>query len=372
MRKILVVLMITMVGLSCSKKEETTQIGVILPLTGELASFGKTVLNGVQLAVDDYNNEENNSPKVSLVIEDSKATPNVAVNAFNKLIDVDHVKIVIGDLTSGATLAMAPIAQKNKIILISPTASNPALSHSGEYFFRVWPSDNYSGFVAANYSYKELEKRKAAIIYINNDYGYGLKEVFDSTFTTMGGSVLISEAYSQDRTDFKNILVKIKNMGADLIYVPGHPYGIAYVAKQSIEIGLKVALMSDVAAEDKEFIPLAGNAAKGLYFVTPAFNINSTDSSVANFVSRYKEKYSEVPDVHAVKGYESMEIILSAVKQNHQSVDAIKVFLKGGKFHVVGEKLDFDKNGDVKSDMTIKQYQNNLEIRSIKVFSGIE
>ena len=368
MKKVFVLLLLALMALSCSKKDETIKIGVILPLTGELASFGKTVLNGIELAVDDYN-ANNKSLQVNLVIEDSKATPTVAVNAFNKLIDVDKVKIVIGDLTSGATLAMAPIAQKNKILLMSPTASNPALSQSGEYFFRVWPSDNYSGFVAASYSFKELGKRKAAIIYINNDYGLGLKEVFDSTFTAMGGAVLLSEAYTQDRIDFKNILTKIKKSGADLIYVPGHPYGIASVAKQSIEIGFKITLMSDVAAEDKEFIPLAGNAAEGLYFVTPAFDVNSKDSSIASFVSEYEKRYTEMPDIHAVKGYEAVSVPLEGIKRNFTAPDEIQKFLRGESFSLVNEVLVFDKNGDVHSSMAIKQYGSDLQIRLIHVYS---
>lgn len=368
MKKIIVVLLVALIALSCSKKDETVKIGVILPLTGELASFGKTVLNGIDLAVDDYN-ANNKSLQVNLVIEDSKATPTVAVNAFNKLIDVDKVKIVIGDLTSGATLAMAPIAQKNKILLMSPTASNPALSQSGEYFFRVWPSDNYSGFVAASYSFKELGKRKAAIIYINNDYGFGLKEVFDSTFVALGGTVLLSEAYTQDRIDFKNILTKIKKSGADLIYVPGHPYGIANVAKQSIEIGLKTTLMSDVAAEDKEFIPLAGNAAKGLYFVTPAFDVNSKDSSVTGFVSEYKRRYSELPDIHALKGYEAISVLLNGIHQNLVIPEKLKMFLRSETFHSASGELIFDKNGDIQTAMMIKQYDNNLEVIILSNYS---
>jgi branched-chain amino acid transport system substrate-binding protein len=350
----------------CSKKEDTIKIGVVLPLSGELASFGKTVLNGIELGVNGYN-LSNNSLKVMLVIEDSKASATVAVNAVNKLIDVNKVNIIIGDLTSSATLAMVPITQKNKTILLSPTASNPTLSNSSEYFFRVWPSDNYSGFAAASYSYGTLGKRNAAVIYINNDYGLGLKEVFNSTFTQLGGHVLLTEAYTSDRIDFKNILSKIKKQNVDLLYVPGHPYGIARVAKQSIEIGFKTTIISDVAAEDKEFIPLAGNAAEGLYFVTPAFDVNSKDSIIANFVYRYKKEYTEIPDIHAVKGYEAVTVILKGIQNNITTSEEIKKYLRDNKFDCITGILAFDKNGDIQATMAIKEYVKN-DIKVIETF----
>jgi branched-chain amino acid transport system substrate-binding protein len=349
---------------SCGKKEEEIKIGVIQPLTGELANFGRTVVNGIQLAVDDYKDSLNK--EIKLVIEDSKGDPSTSVSAFNKLMNVDKVSIVIGDLTSSATLAIAPLAMKNKVLLISPTASNPALSNSGEYFFRVWPSDNYSGYVAANYSYNFLGKRNAAIIYINNDYGIGLKDVFKKTFEDLGGKVSIVDAYNQNQSDFRSVLLKIRNNKADLVYIPGHPYGIANVLKQARELNIKVDFFSDVAAEEKEFLNLAGETARGLYFVTPSFDINSQDDNIRKFVLEFEKRFHEKPDIHSVKGYEAALVLLIGFSSKIYNPDELVTFLKSERFESLSGKINFDENGYIITTMSVKQYDLNLNIKIIK------
>jgi len=353
---------------SCGKKEEEViKIGVIQPLTGELANFGKTVVSGIQLAIDDYKDSRN--VEIKLVIEDSKGDPNSAVSAFNKLINVDKVKVVIGDLTSSATLAIAPIAMKNNIILMSPTASNPALSKAGKSFFRVWPSDNYSGYVAASYTYNKLGSRNVAIIYINNDYGLGLKDVFKKTFESLGGKVSLVDSYNQNQIDFRNILIRARQDKVDLIYIPGHPYGIANAMKQAKEVGIKIKFFSDVAAEDKDFINIAGNAAEGLFFVTPSFDLNSKDEIIQSFVEKYKKKFVEIPDIHAVKGYEATYILLSGFSKGFYTPNELIAFLRKGIFNTISGRLVFNENGDVITNMVVKQYGSNLNINIVFLFS---
>ncbi|MCG7934254.1 MAG: penicillin-binding protein activator [Candidatus Thiodiazotropha taylori] len=351
---------------------EQTRIGVVLPLTGDLANFGKTVLNGIQLALDDYV-QENPSLEIKLLPEDSQAKPAVAVSALQKLIDANGVQIIIGSLTSSATLAMAPIAQQRQILLISPTASNPKLSDAGPFFIRVWPSDSFDGAIAAEYCYNNLGLRKAGVVNLNNDYGLGLKQVFTSTFKRLGGEVSFSDSYLEDATDFRTLLTKANHQDLDVLYLPGHPQGIGTILKQARELGVSMTFISNVAAEDKEFLSVAGNAAQGLFFTAPAFSIETGGPAMKRFVQEYKRRFNDTPDVHAVKGFEAMTVLLEAIGNNYRSPNEIKDFLLVGRsFDVLSGNIQFDANGDVITAMAVKQYDDTGDVLLREIWSPTE
>jgi branched-chain amino acid transport system substrate-binding protein len=355
--------------ISNKKGQKATEfrIGVVLPLTGDLANFGKTVLNGAQLSLDDFL-LDNPKMAVRLIPEDSQAKPAVAVSAFQKLIDADGVNVVIGSLTSSATLAMAPIAQQRKVLLISPTSSNPKLSDAGPFFFRVWPSDSFDGRVAAEYCFSNLGFRKAGIIYLNNDYALGLKNVFANTFSQIGGGVTFTDSYLENTTDFRTLLTKASQEGLDVLYLPGHPRGIGTILKQARELDVNITFFSNVAAEDKEFITIAGDAADGLYFTAPAFNMETESSSTTKlFIQHYKERFSDTPDIHAVKGYEAMSVLLTAMKEGKYSSDEIKDFMhEKTSFEGISGNFSFDRNGDVVTPMSVKRYYPKGKIKILE------
>lgn len=343
------------------------ELGVIQPLTGELGNFGKTVLNGIRLAVDDFH-ERNSDFRINLHVEDSQAKSAVAVSAFNKLRDVNDVRMIIGSLTSSATLAISPIANQSKMLLMSPTASNPALSKSGPYFFRVWTSDSFDGKVAARYIFNELELRKAGVIYLNNDYGNGLKDVFCETFANMGGQVIIKESYMPDQTDFRTLLIKTKRTNVEVLYLPGHPKGIGTILKQMKELGISFSSFSCVAAEDKEFLTLAGNAANGLYFTAPAFDINSSRPEVKSFIQDYRNRFSEMPDTHAVHGYDSAAVIFSGIEKGHIDPDQLCDYLHDlNNYEGLSGDFHFDQNGDVITSVAVKRYNDQGKVDIVKI-----
>ncbi len=364
----ILILAIIAFPLGCGKKtEEVIKIGVILPLSGGLANFGETVQYGIEIAVSEYT-RDHPTPKVELAFEDSQGDPSTAVSAFRKLTTVDEVKIVIGDLTSSATLAMAPIAQDQQVLLVSPTASVPALSKAGPYFYRVWTSDDFDGKVAAQYCKNELNYEKAAIAYINNDYGVGLKDVFAEVFSGIGGEVLLSESFETDESDFRSLLTKIKSVEPQVVYVPGHPKEIGLFLRQAKELGVKAQFVSNVAAEDREFLDVAGDASSGLYFTAPAFDIGSDDPKIVTFIEAFKTKYEFDPDIHAVKGHDAAMVILEAVSKGARTNDEIRQYLDTtSSFAGVAGAFHFDAKGDVVAAASIKQYQPDGSIEILEV-----
>ncbi|HOG20435.1 MAG TPA: ABC transporter substrate-binding protein [Salinivirgaceae bacterium] len=149
---------------SSTKSDDSIMIGVILPLTGPVAEPGQNALRGIQTATDIFNADVNNSKKIKLIIEDSKSEPKTGVSSINKLIFTDNIKIVIGDIMSSVFLACAPIAEKNKIVTISPGASAPEVKNAGDYIFRNYLSDDFDGKVMANYLVSKERIKNVGII----------------------------------------------------------------------------------------------------------------------------------------------------------------------------------------------------------------
>ena len=352
---ILIVIAIVVFGCVNNKKEEVIKIGVILPLSGDVAVYGKSLQNGLDLALGKYMKENPLKMKVKLIYEDSKADPKIAVSSMQKLTTVDKCNIVLGGFSSSEVLSIAPIAEKNKVVLISPTASSPNVTNAGDYIFRITPSDNFDGEIMARFAYKELNLRNVALIFSNNDYGLGISKVFVSKFISLGGKISVQKSFESGVNDFKPQLTSIKEAKPDGIYIIAAGE-IGIILKQKSEINLINTKTFTVGlAENPKTIEIAGNAANYVYYSYPAFQVNSDNATIKNFVADYKSKFSKEPDVLVAYGYDLMNITLSVLENNFESSDKIKNALYRIKnFSGITGQTSFDKNGDVTKSAGIK------------------
>ncbi|TET42764.1 MAG: hypothetical protein E3J66_03040, partial [Dehalococcoidia bacterium] len=221
------------------------KIGAILQLTGDMAIFGESFKKGIDMAVEVINTAGGiQGRKVKIIYEDDAAKAKLAVSAFRKLITQDKVQAVIAGGMSSTAMSIAPIAEENKVVIISPTASAPALSEFKDYFFRIQASDNYEGRVMAEFAYKELGAREVGIFYVNNDWGRGLAEVFKDRFTMLGGKVPIMESHELGDTDFKTQITKIKTVNPENLYLIGYLQEMSIILRQMRELGLKPRILS--------------------------------------------------------------------------------------------------------------------------------
>lgn len=358
---------------ACAKKSEPNEIkiGVIAPLTGDLAEPGTKSFNGIKLAVDAYNDSSPRIP-LKLVVEDSKALPAEGVNAINKLINIDHVKIVIGDLTSGVTLAIAPIAEKNRVVVLAPGASNPKVREAGDYIFRNWASDNFDGEVIAKYLMNKLSRKKAVIIYINNEYGMELASAFEKTFIGNGGSVVLKEKYEQGTGDFRSILVKMGGLNFDCIYLPGQPRENGLIVRQLKELGIHTTIAANLSVESPDFYASAEAEAEGIIFSTPAFDVNSNEENVNKFIRSYESMFKMKPDAVAGHGYDAANIIIKAIEMADYNVFNVKDTLyKVKNFPGVTGTTTFDEKGDVVKSVMIKKLTRDGGAVVLELFEPI-
>ena len=336
----------------CSKKSpeaKEIKIGAILPLTGDGAVYGQKEKNGIELAVHQINESEGiDGKKVKIIYEDSQGVPAPAVSAIQKLISQDKVQVVIGGAFSSPTLAMVPVAHQNKIVVMSPTASSPKLSGISPFFFRVWPSDTSEGAKMAEIAIQKLKLSRFSIIYGNNDYALGLKDVFAAKVKDMSTEVLSMEVYNEGDSDFRTQLTRIKERSPDGIYMAGYYKEFAKILKQAKELGVTAQFLSCGTFHEPEVLKLAGGAAEGVVFVQPYFDRNSNDPVTKAFVNAYEARFNIEAGVYAAHGYDAARIVLEVIKQGKTSGEELRNgLLELEDFPGVTGKTTFIEGGDV-------------------------
>jgi len=332
------------------------RIGIILPLTGDAAVYGTALKNGIELARAEGTNE--GMSKIEPIYEDDQGHAVQAVSATRKLIDVDKVPAIIGGAMSSTAEAIIPVCNQTKVVLLSPTATKPSLTQMGQYFFRLWPSDNYDGKVVAEAAYKQLGYRTVSILYVNVAYGAGITEVFEREFTKLGGKVLGKDGYVQGATDFRTLLTKVQSLNPDAIFVPGYVAEVTQILKQARELGIKSKFLGVNSLYDPKLIEIAGEAAEGAVFTYPTFDAKSQEPTISKFVAAYKAEYGNEPDAFAAQGYDSYRVLRRALSGGANSGFQIRAALHSiGRFEGPGGVFSFDPNGDVEKPLRLLTIQ---------------
>jgi branched-chain amino acid transport system substrate-binding protein len=361
-RLLLAVVLISLVvlPLGCKKKEaqaKDIKIGATLPLSGDAAVWGNNTKEGIELALKEINNAGGAlGKKIEVIYEDTQALPDKGVSAYRKLTQIDKVTAIIDDSVSSVTLAMAPLAQKDHVVILATGATAPKISDAGEYIFRIWNSDSYEGEVAADYAFDTLKLQSVAILYINNDYGKGLENVFRTEFIKRGGKIVASESFEQNSTDMRTSISKIKGANVDGLYLVGYPKEIPIALKQAKELGLKASLIGTVAMNDPKLLEVAGEAAERLMFPYPE---EVSGKEVGHFKEAFKKTYGKEPGITADVGFDAVKMIARAISFSRgASGDDIRKGLNSLKdYEGASGVMTFDEKGDVHKPMGIQRVE---------------
>jgi branched-chain amino acid transport system substrate-binding protein len=300
---------------------EPIKIGHYASLTGGTATFGRQTDDGIKLAVDEINSSGGLlGRKIDLITEDTKSEKQDAISAVEKLLVSDKVSALIGEVASTRSLAGAPIADREKIPMLSPASTNEmvTLDKNGKarpYVFRICFIDPFQGTAMAKFAHDVLKVNRVAIITDNKqDYSVGLSKSFRETFTSLGGQVVAEQSYESDDKDFKAQLTDVKAKNPEAIFVSGYYQEVSLLAPQARALGITVPLLggdgwdSPVLTEGE-----AKQALEGCYF-SNHYSEQDTSARVRDFISRYQAKYKEVPGAMAALGYDAMNIIAKVIK----------------------------------------------------------
>jgi branched-chain amino acid transport system substrate-binding protein len=348
---------------SCNQPDveakKLVKIGAILPLTGEAANYGTGLKKGMDLAVMEINSDSTNV-QIEIIYEDDKAAPNSGISAYNKLKSIDNVNFIIGGMFSNVALSIAPIAEKDSLVLMSPTASAVEFTKFGDHVFRIYPSDSYDGDFLADFSFSKLHARSVAILAVDAASTSEISKVFRDKFESLGGTISSSNSYKQGEKNFKTILQKLKYDSSEVIFIPGYIDDIATFLKQSRELGINKTYLSISTVYDKKLIEIAGAAAEGLIFSAPAYNPGSTNGEIQSFVKLYTKVNNATPDILAAYGYDVVKISYQAItKSANRTLPEIITNLYNIKsFPGVTGNTSFDRNGDVVKQLKIMTVKN--------------
>lgn len=311
-KKLFLVLLLSLFAITCGKKDDdVVKIGILTPLTGDVASWGKIQQNATQIALDQINSEGGiNGHKVDVIYEDDKASPKEGLTAFKKLYDVDKVSIVIGCPASNVTLAIASVANQMKKVLLSSGSTAQEVGNAGPYVFRIMPSDEVQSKIMADWAI-QLGYKKIAIIYVENSWGQGLMEEFKKNFVQKGGEIILLESSKQDASDFRDQLIKIKKENPDAIYAPLHTRNAGLMIRQAREIGMKQQILGADVYNTPDLIAAGGDAVDGVLYTT--FSEGEGDI-YKKFAGEYKKRYGIEPETYAIYCYDTFLVAIETLK----------------------------------------------------------
>lgn len=327
-------------------KSQEISVGVVLLLTGHLASAGELMKQGFDLALDEINNVQPSGAKFKFILEDDTGTPEGAVDAFNKLIHQDGLSVILGPASSTATQAAFPIAQENGVVAISPTAGARGLGAIGEFVFRVPLASNILALKGVETTHAKLGYQRVATLYDETDlFSTDRDAALQEAFTAIGVEVLTAEVFQSGDTDFSTQLTQIKALDPDAIFVSALPPEKPGILIQAHELGISVpVIMSSLTGVEVE---AAGAAAEGAITFIGWLPTDDTPGNQA-FVQNYSAAYGMEPNVFATASYASVYILAEAIK-NAQSTEAISIrdaLATISDFDTVFGKFSFNDDGD--------------------------
>ncbi|MCL5010896.1 MAG: ABC transporter substrate-binding protein [Patescibacteria group bacterium] len=355
-----VIVIAAVVGIWCGINKKSTlppttkepiKIGAILPLTGPAANLGNYAKEGIDLAIEEINQQSGtNGPTLKVIYEDSQSQNQQAVTAVNKLVNVDKVPVVFVFTTSD-TDAVLPIIKETKVILWTNTVT-PGITEKGNgYVFRNgtgFEKDLQAMFDLIN---NKFQDKKLAVIYFQFDFSQWL---ISQLKENLGNRFAGTEVFERGATDFRGQLTKLKDAKPDLLYVFAYNEA-GLIMKQARELGMDCQFLAPPGFESQQNLLVAGPAAEGTIYTNPDFITNSSEPRIVDFQKKFMAKYNKQPEVWAATWYDAIKILALAIKNNNNNPEAIKnELLKIQNYQGVTGNTSFKQNGDVEKPVILK------------------
>ena len=340
---IIIIFIMILIGCDNDTKSDIQElkIGAILPLSGDNGSYGVDCRKGMSVAIEQYNS--NHDQKVKIIYEDSKAEPKVAVSAINKLIGLEKIPYVLGGMFSSTTIAIASVAQENKVIVISPTAASKEVTKKGDYIFSIYPTSKMEGEFIVKYLLKKKIKN-IGVLTQKVQAAEEISEALIKSFKKSGGFVKYNLIIENNVKNYRNYLLNIKNEAVDAIFLSGYKDMVVNLIKQAKEMGLNTLFISQSTMYDQSILKDYSEIVNGLVFSAPFYNEYQKTTEIERFKSLFRQKYNKLPNIWSAYGYDVVNILLNSIEQSKKNKSSVLNELKNIKFEGVTGKMTFDNN----------------------------
>lgn len=348
----LCLLLVLLLGLfACgAERDAPYRIGVMESLTGPGETYGTMASQVKQMAADEINAGGGmNGIMLELVVEDSQCSAEGAVAAYEKLTDVDGIKIILGTSCSGAMLGAAPHAESDGTILFSGLASNPEIANAGDYIFRTQMSDTQVGIDTGNLLWAD-GTRALATITESTDYAEGVRRTSVEQFEKRGGRVVAEERYSSEVTDFHSHLERLFAASPDALHIaPQSDISAGTIIKQAREMGYEGPIYAETISVGATAMEIAGDAATGMKAITG--DLDPRNGKGQEVLANFKEQYGYIAfPWHMGSAYDTVYIAAECLKrtEDDQDADGFRDCLYDITWSgAIGNNYSFDEQGEV-------------------------
>lgn len=329
------------------KSKDTIKIGAILPLSGSDASNGNSAMNGLILAQEEINNHGGISGhKIEIIFEDNKGDAKESVNSYQKLKNLDDISLLF-TLGSPAAMALSPLVNQDKVLLFS-IASVSAYSSPRDYTYRIVPSANDEAIQLANYIYNDKKINKLGVIYLNNEYGVGTKTSFLTQYQKLGGTIIFEDFFNVADSDMRIQIAKLKENGANSVYLASWGKNAGIFIKQAKELGLEnISYFCGQACLNNDLIAVGGRAVEGIIF---PFAYMKNDSK---FYQSYYKKFGADPIQFSERMYDSLMMNAELMTKCKFTNNCILEELNKVAFQGTSVMYSFDENGDIRDKLAL-------------------
>ena len=343
------------------ESKEPIKVGFFAPTTGPVAADGENSLNAAKLAVENINASGGiDGREVILVDYDDAFDTKQSVSVAQKLTTKDNVVAVVSGSYSGTTRAAAPVYQDAGIPMIAGYAIHPDITKTGDYIFRQSFVGSVQGKAGGKVAVEMLGAKKISILYVDNDFGATLSSSFTEMAESLGAEIVSSDKFSFGEKEFTPVLTKIKQLDADLLYLPAYPGEGTQIVRQAHDLGLDLQIMGTEGIDATvQFIGVAGEAAEGV-IITTNLNRDSEREIVQEFITNFTDKYGYRPNMVGASTYDAFTVLFSVMKQTGVDSEAIKNGLHEIKDieAVTGVIKGYNVLGEVKKSVQVQIVQD--------------
>ncbi len=347
----------------CGPSEtETIKIAVAGAHSGDLASYGLPTVNAVELVIEQINADGGIDDRmIELVVEDDQCAPEVATNTASKLVG-EEVVAVVGHICSGATRSALGIYTPEDVVVISPSATNPTLTQSGEFptFFRTIAPDDAQGQLQARFVAEELGLGSVAVLHDGGDYGKGLADFAQAALEAdyPGIEIALYEGVTVGAVDYSAIINRVAASGAEGVIFGGyHPEASKLVGQMRTQ-GIEIPFISGDGVNDDSFIEVAGDASEGVYATGPMDTAGNPIADAAR--EAHIEAYGEEPGPFFMNGYAAALAVVNAIDAADSTEPAaVMDALRAQYVDTPVGSISFDDRGDaIGVGFAVYQVQN--------------
>ena len=309
--------------------QDAFRFGLAMPLSGSQALYGQDQVKAAEWAVAEINKGGGiNGKKVDMIVLDTQADPQLGIQMANRLVSVEKVPAFV-TAWSAVVKAVAPIANDNRVVELSVGANSPDIAKLGDYVYTTFPLADVDIAAVARYAATNMGKKKAAIVYINNETGIVAAEVYKKVFTAAGGTIVANETYDPKATDFTGPLLKVRVANPDIIHLQGLVSDTPQVIAQMRQLGLTQPITSYSAAFNPKLIEQLGAAAEGVIATSLAPGADDSDK-VKTYVARWVKEVGREPNglPYTQYLYDAPYLVAAVFK----SLDDKKIAITGENF----------------------------------------